>query len=407
MITGRRTPRRVECYLRYKTSNIFETSPNREQDPSYSSIQTSSITPKVNQKKFNSSFQPQYENITAYQRYLDQYWNERDQLQNKDFKTNIISNSNTFYDNVLLNNRNNEDKIIYSARNRYLHEFFGEEAKNLETREKMKRSKSVFQKRSLLNESENYKDEKSDNDFQNLSKKVFVNALKSNIFNSSSFIKSNPLPSDILEEEMKFSFYEKYPKKNNDYKTIKATKKANLPSQFDWKYHNTELSTKEHINKSRNVQKNLINSYRKPPHLEDIISTKEISQTYFKIPKKKPDNDINTKEYEVIGTKNSFYSIEPKMIKKMLISNGFHICNYNDSLDNQEWVNDQRITFKIRKDEKDLKYYNKINETKKELESYGVKLQEIDNSLKKFNKKRDSTPGTALFRDLKKIQLKE
>lgn len=76
-------------------------------------------------------------------------------------------------------------------------------------------------------------------------------------------------------------------KKNNDYKTIKATKKANLPSQFDWKYHNTELSTKEHINKSRNVQKNLINSYRKPPHLEDIISTKEISQTYFKIPKKK------------------------------------------------------------------------------------------------------------------------
>lgn len=95
------------------------------------------------------------------------------------------------------------------------------------------------------------------------------------------------------------------------------------------------------------------------------------------------------------------------MIKKMLISNGFHIFNYNDSLDNQEWVNDQRITFKIRKDEKDLKYYNKINETKKELESYGVKLQEIDNSLKKFNKKRDSTPGTALFRDLKKIQLKE
>ena len=87
-------------------------------------------------------------------------------------------------------------------------------------REKMKRSKSVFQKRSLLNESENNKDEKSDNDFQNLSKKVFVNALKSNIFNSSSFIKSNPLPSDILEEEMKFSFYGKYPKKNNDYKEL-------------------------------------------------------------------------------------------------------------------------------------------------------------------------------------------
>lgn len=403
MITGKRTPRRVECYLRYKTSNIFEIFPSKAQDPSYSSIQAS---PKVKEEKLNSSFQPQYENITAYQRYLNQYWNENAQLQDKGFQTRGISNGKKFYDKVLLNNK--KDSTNYSARERYIQEFFGDEGtKVLEKCKKMKRSKSVYQKSSFLNELNDNKEENHDHNFKNSSKKAFANAIKSNIFYNSSFVQPDPFPSNILEEEMNFYCYKKSQKKNNENKQIKVTKKANLPSQFDWKYYNTELSIKEHINKSRNAQKNIINIHTKPPHFEDIISTKEISQTYFKIPKKLPDTNIDTKEYEVIGTKNSFYSIEPKMIKKMLMSNGFHVFNYNESLDNHEWVNTQRITFKIRKDKEDKKYYNKIKETKKGLDFYGVKLKEIDNSLKKFNKKRDSTPGTALIRDQKKNQLKE
>ena len=59
----------------------------------------------------------------------------------------------------------------------------------------------------------------------------------------------------------------------------------------------------------------------------------------------------------------------------MFTRNGIHIYDFNDSLDQHEWLNSQRVTFKVRKEDKDIAFNKKLNETKNELSSYGFKLE--------------------------------
>ena len=381
MLSGKRTPRRVECYLRYKKSSIFDVSPSKDDV----SMPTNEITPKVNEKKCNVSFQPKFDETTAYQRYLKEYWNESNQLKdNKNYTT--VDSSRTI--------ERNEEPVITNSVQRYIKDFYGDQYLNKEDefrREKMKRSKSVYQRRTRMDDNE---------DDELNAKKIKVIALQSNIFNNPSFIKQPPAEEKQIEED---NIYSESTASNESNSNRMKVNKAKLPTQFDWKYKNTELSTKEHINRSRNKE-NVVSIHRKPPDFTYITSTNEVSQSYFRIPKKKPDSDINSLDYTISGSKSTFNSIEPKMIKKMFTRNGIHIYNFNDSLDQHEWLNSQRVTFKVRKEDKDIAFNKKINETKNELSSYGFKLEQVEDVPKKFNKKRDATPGTALIRSKRPLK---
>lgn len=231
-------------------------------------------------------------------------------------------------------------------------------------------------------------------------KKIKVIALQSNIFNNPSFIKQPPAEEKQIEED---NIYSESTASNESNSNRMKVNKAKLPTQFDWKYKNTELSTKEHIKRSRNKE-DVVSIHRKPPDFTYITSTNEVSQSYFRIPKKKPDSDINSLDYTISGSKSTFNSIEPKMIKKMFTRNGIHIYDFNDSLDQHEWLNSQRVTFKVRKEDKDIAFNKKLNETKNELSSYGFKLEQVEDVPKKFNKKRDATPGTALIRSKRPLK---
>lgn len=388
MLSGKRTPRRVECYLRYKKSSIFDVSPPKE-DMSMSTVE---ITPKVNEKKCNISFQPKFDDTTAYQRYLKEYWNESNQLKdNKNYT--MIDSSRTYND---IKEEREKEPVITNSVQRYIKDFYGDQYLNKEEefrREKMKRSKSVYQRRTRFDDNE-------DDDFN--PKKFKAVELQSNIFNNPSFIKQAPPEEKPIEEDNIYSeSTTNTNSSNNDNNSNRI--KAKLPTQFDWKYKNTELSTKEHINRSRNKE-DIVSIHRKPPDFTYITSTNEVSQSYFRIPKKKPDSDINSLDYTITGSKNIFNVVEPQMIKKMFIKNGIHIYNFNDSLDQHEWLNTQRVTFKVRKEDQDIAFNKKINETKNELSAYGFKLDQVETVPKKFNKKRDATPGTALIRSKRPLK---
>lgn len=346
---------------------------------------TNEITPKVNEKKCNVSFQPKFDETTAYQRYLKEYWNESNQLKdNKNYTT--VDSSRTI--------ERNEEPVITNSVQRYIKNFYGDQYLNKEDefrREKMKRSKSVYQRRTRMDDNE---------DDELNAKKIKVIALQSNIFNNPSFIKQPPAEEKQIEED---NIYSESTASNESNSNRMKVNKAKLPTQFDWKYKNTELSTKEHIKRSRNKE-DVVSIHRKPPDFTYITSTNEVSQSYFRIPKKKPDSDINTLDYTISGSKSTFNSIEPKMIKKMFTRNGIHIYDFNDSLDQHEWLNSQRVTFKVRKEDKDIAFNKKLNETKNELSSYGFKLEQVEDVPKKFNKKRDATPGTALIRSKRPLK---
>ena len=346
---------------------------------------TNEITPKVNEKKCNVSFQPKFDETTAYQRYLKEYWNESNQLKdNKNYTT--VDSSRTI--------ERNEEPVITNSVQRYIKDFYGDQYLNKEDefrREKMKRSKSVYQRRTRMDDNE---------DDELNAKKIKVIALQSNIFNNPSFIKQPPAEEKQIEED---NIYSESTASNESNSNRMKVNKAKLPTQFDWKYKNTELSTKEHIKRSRNKE-DVVSIHRKPPDFTYITSTNEVSQSYFRIPKKKPDSDINTLDYTISGSKSTFNSIEPKMIKKMFTRNGIHIYDFNDSLDQHEWLNSQRVTFKVRKEDKDIAFNKKLNETKNELSSYGFKLEQVEDVPKKFNKKRDATPGTALIRSKRPLK---
>ena len=346
---------------------------------------TNEITPKVNEKKCNVSFQPKFDETTAYQRYLKEYWNESNQLKdNKNYTT--VDSSRTI--------ERNEEPVITNSVQRYIKDFYGDQYLNKEDefrREKMKRSKSVYQRRTRMDDNE---------DDELNAKKIKVIALQSNIFNNPSFIKQPPAEEKQIEED---NIYSESTASNESNSNRMKVNKAKLPTQFDWKYKNTELSTKEHIKRSRNKE-DVVSIHRKPPDFTYITSTNEVSQSYFRIPKKKPDSDINSLDYTISGSKSTFNSIEPKMIKKMFTRNGIHIYDFNDSLDQHEWLNSQRVTFKVRKEDKDIAFNKKLNETKNELSSYGFKLEQVEDVPKKFNKKRDATPGTALIRSKRPLK---
>ena len=346
---------------------------------------TNEITPKVNEKKCNVSFQPKFDETTAYQRYLKEYWNESNQLKdNKNYTT--VDSSRTI--------ERNEEPVITNSVQRYIKNFYGDQYLNKEDefrREKMKRSKSVYQRRTRMDDNE---------DDELNAKKIKVIALQSNIFNNPSFIKQPPAEEKQIEED---NIYSESTASNESNSNRMKVNKAKLPTQFDWKYKNTELSTKEHIKRSRNKE-DVVSIHRKPPDFTYITSTNEVSQSYFRIPKKKPDSDINSLDYTISGSKSTFNSIEPKMIKKMFTRNGIHIYDFNDSLDQHEWLNSQRVTFKVRKEDKDIAFNKKLNETKNELSSYGFKLEQVEDVPKKFNKKRDATPGTALIRSKRPLK---
>ena len=94
---------------------------------------TNEITPKVNEKKCNVSFQPKFDETTAYQRYLKEYWNESNQLKdNKNYTT--VDSSRTI--------ERNEEPVITNSVQRYIKDFYGDQYLNKEDefrREKMKR----------------------------------------------------------------------------------------------------------------------------------------------------------------------------------------------------------------------------------------------------------------------------
>ena len=88
MINGKSTPARKAMYLKYNKSTIFTpdskstTNPNGKKEPKV----TSKITSKNKPKK---EFVPQYENITAKERYLRQL-GLKDKPKYKPLKTEVI-----------------------------------------------------------------------------------------------------------------------------------------------------------------------------------------------------------------------------------------------------------------------------------------------------------------------------
>ena len=159
---------------------------------------------------------------------------------------------------------------------------------------------------------------------------------------------------------------------------------------------NTEIATKKYIENTRNIKDKKI--YKsKPKNFLKIISDNNITPYKEKTENSKkifPDKDHY--KYEIIGKKELFNKLEPIIIKKMFLKEGIHIYNIDNNITNNDLIVQGKVTFNLRKDKNDINFNKKFNYICNEINSYGVKINEVIVNNNLYKKIRKATPGKNL-----------
>ena len=434
MIIGKRTPQRIEQYLKYNTSNIFN---NKSETQNLPQTETNSSlhSHKKNELSLNEQqFEPKYENLTSLQRYNKHFWNEE---PSKNRNHSSKNHHRTFLDLKPPRTKVDNDKA-YTSRQRYIKDLFGEEYINEndsnQKKKKNTRSKSLFQKSAFfLDNDDGNGNEDEDQNNVNICQKIkelnycsdifhtktnkythkSVNSLPNcNILSKKEEEKYNSIPIDQLLQPNRTKRIVIKPLNLNDIKTKTIIPVYNtdrqdqmkhmFPTGYDWTNSNTELSSKSHIYRSKNNnQEHSI--HHKAPSLNYVLSTREVTQDYYsKFPKKEiKENDIQM--YEMKGPRRFLENLEDKTVKQLFLEKGIHIYNYENKFVFND--GDSKITFQLRNNEDEKEFQNKLKRIKNEINSFGVDFKRVYVNTSKYPRKRKATPGHVLKQEKK--QLKE
>jgi hypothetical protein len=302
-------------------------------------------------------------------------------------------------ENKEIRSRNSQLNRNYSATARYYTEFFGEKYnkdKELKRR-KINRTNSFYENCSFqfpkdiknkLNCSTTTRDYSSQKKFESNLSNIFFQKPKE-------FKYKKPLNLK-LENNLQAENSEKY------LKTTRNIQKATLPYKFDWTRTNTEIASKTHIENNKNLQDKQIYNSRPKEFIKEIYDNtktpfKEKRENYNKI---LPDKDHY--KFEVIGNKDIFLKLDPISIKRMFLKEGIHIYNFDDNVTHNDLSTNGKFTFHLRKDQNDETFKKKFDSISKEINSYGVKLKEVQINNNLFKKNRKVPHGKELLNRKKK-----
>lgn len=438
MINGKSTPSRKAMYAKYIKSNIFATEPSKTSSTNpVKNGKESAITSKVTSRKIqNKEFEPQFENISAKERYLRQYgYKEKmNQLNSQKQKPTKPKLNKTF-----IVDQKEKKENLKAADIMCRDMYNGCDPKEYQ----MKRSKSMYLSRSII-------DNKIKKDVD--ARTRGIDSHKSNIFFVDEKNKENKKTSNKSTKPVETE------KKNNIQKndTIKKAgnpsthkpiiNRSSIPSNADWKTFNTEAilhkrsqtldaktfktvrnkfhknnyfekensnceldqqrasfnpAKKEHYNNVESVKYDIISGQTKQNgKVGGKMQSIDLSSNKKK-PLMSPDNQV-TDNFEIIVPKN-FSITDKNTIKNYFVSKGIHLYQIEEkanSLGNTKG----KITFKIRRDKNDFEFYKKLDSIKNILDSKEMKLNYIQPSTNQ--KPRPKTPGTALKRSSLNTEVK-
>ena len=382
---------REDYYHKYYSSNIFNTDITSKMN-----MKMPKITPKPTEREYTKKFEPHYKNLSAYETYMKHFY----QIDDKEVK-NLFEErkKKKELENKEIRSRNSQLNRNYSATARYYTEFFGEKYnkdKELKRR-KINRTNSFYENCSFqfpkdiknkLNCSTTTRDYSSQKKFESNLSNIFFQKPKE-------FKYKKPLNLK-LENNLQAENSEKY------LKTTRNIQKATLPYKFDWTRTNTEIASKTHIENNKNLQDKQIYNSRPKEFIKEIYDNtktpfKERRENYNKI---QPDKDHY--KFEVIGNKDIFLKLDPISIKRMFLKEGIHIYNFDDNVTHNDLSTNGNFTFHLRKDQNDETFKKKFDSISKEINSYGVKLKEVQINNNLFKKPRKATPGKELLNRKKK-----
>ena len=367
-------------YKKYKSSNIFNTDSNLNENIPL-------ITPKPTEREYNKKFEPNYKIYSPYEMYLNQFC-ELDEKKIK--KLYDEKKHKEFIKDMEKKSKNFKIKRNYSATGRYFNEFFGDKYynnnKNKYKKNKINRINSFYETRSINIKKDN------NNNIKNITSRSFSQQKK---------FQSN-LSNIFFEKPKNFKFQRKEnltlnnSRENIERPKNKNIKKSLLPYKYDWTVLNTEIATKKYIENTRNIKDKKI--YKsKPKNFLKIISDNNITPYKEKTENSKkifPDKDHY--KYEIIGKKELFNKLEPIIIKKMFLKEGIHIYNIDNNITNNDLIVQGKVTFNLRKDKNDINFNKKFNYICNEINSYGVKINEVIVNNNLYKKIRKATPGKNL-----------
>ena len=80
----------------------------------------------------------------------------------------------------------------------------------------------------------------------------------------------------------------------------------------------------------------------------------------------------------------------------MFLKEGIHIYNIDNNITNNDLIVQGKVTFNLRKDKNDINFNKKFNYICNEINSYGVKINEVIVNNNLYKKIRKATPGKNL-----------
>lgn len=407
---GISTPRRIDFYLKYKKSGIFD-----DEDPL--SDKSQNITLKVNKGKCTCEFKPNYNEYEARDKYLKDYWNvdvKKNSQNLKSTKNKEEKPYNAQYTNYNQCKTNgNESKNGFSVRRQYIKEFLTnnifEESKSEVKNNSMKlnRSKSFFQPRTkteVVLEGDAHCGRARFQKIESLASNVFNVKEKERIV----WKKDRQIPSESTGESISLPM---------------KTEKSKIPSVFDWRYNNIELSSKSHLIRSKTIdpflrkQQDLISHFEEDDKKTKMINSRNrlnIDNKNMFIPVYatksidiRPNRNLihrfpDDKEVELyeLSTKENFIKVDCKTIKKMFLSNGIHMYAFEEDGSTVDGFQKGKISFRIRKDKNDHDTTKKMKQLKEEMKSMGLKMDQIV-KVANIKKERKQTPGIELLKKTK------
>ena len=390
MEEGKNNIQRENYYQKYYSSNIFNTDITSKMN-----VKIPKITPKPTEREYTKKFEPNYKNSSAYETYIRNFY----EIDDKEIKQLYEERKKKKeLENKKIKSRNEQLNRNYSATARYYTEFFGEKynkEKDLK-KGKINRINSFYQNTSfqIPKDTKNKLNCSTTRDYS--SQKKFESNL-SNIFfqKPKEFKYKKPLNLQI-ENNIPTQNSEKYLKSTGNIH------KAVLPYKFDWTRTNTEIASKTHIENNKNLKDKQIYNSRPKEFIKEIFDNsktpfKERRENYNKI---QPDKDHY--KFEVIGNKDIFLKLDPISIKRMFLKEGIHIYNFDDNVTHNDLSTNGKFTFHLRKDQNDETFKKKFDSISKEINSYGVKLKEVQINNNLFKKPRKATPGKELLNRKKK-----
>ena len=390
MEEGKNNIQRENYYQKYYSSNIFNTDITSKMN-----VKIPKITPKPTEREYTKKFEPNYKNSSAYETYIKHFY----QIDDKEIKQLFEDRKKKKeLENKEIRSRNSQLNRNYSATARYYTEFFGEKYnkdKELKRR-KINRTNSFYE----ISSFQFPKDTKDKLNYSTTrdysSQKKFESNLSNIFFQKPKEFKYKKPLNLKLENNLQAENSEKY------LKTTRNIQKATLPYKFDWTRTNTEIASKTHIENNKNLKDKQIYNSRPKEFIKEIFDNsktpfKERRENYNKI---QPDK--NHFQFEVVGDKDIFLKLDPISIKRMFLKEGIHIYNFDDNVTHNDLSTNGKFTFHLRKDQNDETFKKKFDSISKEINSYGVKLKEVQINNNLFKKPRKATPGKELLNRKKK-----